>query len=769
MLTTREECKKGDYMVMYVWDSMAEIYSTLYPKTFFGKTTEANMIRSKNLCNLNLWNFKDVDRAVFPVHTPAHWSVCLQERRLVYLDSKAILSPYIQKKTILKAFKKIFESKVVLPEVAHVAYEPFTSKVNPEGTNQQTDSSACGFFSLGWAELFAQGVPEVWSVMDMARANSQRKQVEQFLRHAKLSGDGNTTYWRPDMREDVRAEVPAENALEDSDSDSDYDPDAKEAHDSVPQRTTMLDVESLLQMGRDHWRHGKGTKRTGTELDASAGKTGNDSGMCDGSPSRTRSKSKSKSRASRRPVRRRKKKLRPGDAVLKEDPRYDDGPRERIKIHPEEGDVALVASGKNWKREHPTEVNIATWNVTSITHNISEVNRAGGIDMERSQQVTRILYLMQKMKDEDLYLMCLQETRLPDKVFKYESGYVLVNHNTDRSSHYGVGVLLSPNAYLAWNRMERNRIVDGNGRSILLELATQVPEVSWYVLSQYSPRSKDPGAVRLFYTKAKSVMERIHANGHITLCGDYNGSVGRTHRGASAARRQVVGSKNPELLTENGDALVEFCMRFGLTLPQTYQDTGALDGITWVGNAMMRCKPRTYDYIICRRRQRSWYQEMEVRKTTWQGINTPHYPVVVTIRSGLDVKRHVSTSTKNQSTRLDSREKKLSLDCLMEGLQETRMPATSKGKRGDMESQVPLAQPDVEEENVAQRYWGYLLDNMEPSMTIIREVDTMMRNAGVLCENTRESALSWDHKNKQKFAELAQVRRKALKARVERR
>ena len=220
--------------------------------------------------------------------------------------------------------------------------------------------------------------------------------------------------------------------------------------------------------------------------------------------------------------------------------------RKRVFITPVGGSVSMVASGQNSK-ETPTEVKIASWNVTSISHKVCEVNSAGGIDMERSKQVVRILYLMQKMQKEGLYLMCLQETRLEDKVFRYKSGYVLVNHNTKRTGHNGVEILLSPNVYKAWNRAKRKRSVDGNGRAIFVELATQTQGVRWVVGSHYSPRSKFPGDVRLFYSKAGAILENIHGADHVTLCGDYNGAVGRSQRNSMLLQKEVVGFKNSHL------------------------------------------------------------------------------------------------------------------------------------------------------------------------------------------------------------------------------
>ena len=67
------------------------------------------------------------------------------------------------------------------------------------------------------------------------------------------------------------------------------------------------------------------------------------------------------------------------------------------------------------------------------------------------------------MKRMGLYLVCLQETRLGNKEYRYSGGYVLVNHNVGNNAHKGVGILLSPAAHKAWKKANCKRFFDGEG------------------------------------------------------------------------------------------------------------------------------------------------------------------------------------------------------------------------------------------------------------------------------------------------------------------
>ena len=205
--------------------------------------------------------------------------------------------------------------------------------------------------------------------------------------------------------------------------------------------------------------------------------------------------------------------------------------------------------------------------------------------------------------------------------------------------------------------------MDGDGRSITVTLATQTPGVHWVVGSQYSPRSKFPVMTQRFYEKTAEIISKIPPSDHITLCGDYNGAVGNAT--SDPLQQEVVGKKNPSLVTLNGEKLIQLCIQFDLTLPQTFRDTGPDGGVTWLGNSMMRCKPRVYDYVVCRKRHRSWFSKIQVVHN-WDGIRMPHYAVVAQIDSKYDRKDKHQPTKRMKQIKLEDRKPRVKLDSLSE-------------------------------------------------------------------------------------------------------
>ena len=62
----------------------------------------------------------------------------------------------------------------------------------------------------------------------------------------------------------------------------------------------------------------------------------------------------------------------------------------------------LVGSGMRTS-ETRTQVKVLQWNLTSLRHKGVIVNSSGFIDMERSRGLSKVIYLMTKMIEEDIY------------------------------------------------------------------------------------------------------------------------------------------------------------------------------------------------------------------------------------------------------------------------------------------------------------------------------------------------------------------------------
>lgn len=196
----------------------------------------------------------------------------------------------------------------------------------------------------------------------------------------------------------------------------------------------------------------------------------------------------------------------------------------------------------------------------------------------------------------------------------------------------------------------------------MVALATQCEGVRWMVTSQYSPLSKYRHLVKRFYADTYKILQNVHPADMLTLCGDYNGAVGNSVE-EDEDQKRIVGKYNPELVTANGKRLIELCRREELSIPQTFiEHKHDGKGVTWTGNIMMKCKPRVYDFIICKQRHRDWHTNVQVMRN-WSGIDTPHYAVLATIESARDPS--FLPGCKRKTAELGSRKARLKLHTLM--------------------------------------------------------------------------------------------------------
>lgn len=86
------------------------------------------------------------------------------------------------------------------------------------------------------------------------------------------------------------------------------------------------------------------------------------------------------------------------------------------------------------RSEKKVQAKVASWNVTSIRHTKASVNSAGAVNSAQSRSITSILYIIHQMVKHGVYVVCLQETKLENKVYHYDGGFVLVNQDMPTQS-----------------------------------------------------------------------------------------------------------------------------------------------------------------------------------------------------------------------------------------------------------------------------------------------------------------------------------------------
>ena len=621
-------------------EATLDILTEIYPATYFAQRWVWSMISTGNIANTGLWDLTGYTRIVFPMYRPGHWTVtvgCLRTRTLVHLDSLGGTNP-----AEVKKIKMFLDNLVNLPTVR--GSPKFRACKNPVGTSRQRDGSSCGFFVLGWIEKLAQGtsITQIHKSIQQRDIRTVRAQIRQYLRHARWLGPNSedNVVWCPNLQ----GVDPEQDTT--SDSESDFNPD-----DTATESTEEVEEEPELSMGAI------------SQLLQQAKAT-----------AERRAQENRNRRANRRRTRltqgHTKHHVKPGGKTKSED-------HGRAKMLPTGDGVPLMSVGRQTNTEVKVKVKIATWNVTSVKHTQVTVNSAGAVDSDRSRSIASILYIINQMLKHDIYVVCLQETRLENKVYRYDGGFVLVNHNTGNCQHKGVGILLSPAAYVAWRKTNCKRHFDGEGRSVMVELATQCNGIHWMIMSQYSPLSKYKHVVKKFYADTKEMLKAVRPNDMLTLGGDYNGVVGSS-TGRGTEHQCIIGKQNPQLLTANGEKLLELCRQQGLSIPQTFLESGHGGEATWTGNKMIRarCKPRVYDYLICNQRHRRWYTSVTVMRN-WRGIATPHFAVVATIESGQEISAMKRTA-KRKAVKLADRKPRLRLHTLMGELNPNKKKKDSK-------------------------------------------------------------------------------------------
>ena len=231
---------------------------------------------------------------------------------------------------------------------------------------------------------------------------------------------------------------------------------------------------------------------------------------------------------------------------------------------------------------------IACWNVCTL----------GSL----SEQSEKLVSLLQTMKDRNIELMALSESRWPGSgVTRIQSH--TIHHSSTPSTHVdGVAIVLSPFARSCWElAVSVFQVV--SERIIYIRIKIHYSFAS--IFAVYSPpnpindTSEAKAASENFYTLLQSFIASVSSHDMIIVLGDFNARVSK------AALSSVVGPHCTDECNFNGKQLLDLCACNNLLITNTWFRHKAVHQLTWYRDSDCSRPGHLIDYVLVKRRFRT--------------------------------------------------------------------------------------------------------------------------------------------------------------------
>lgn len=194
---------------------------------------------------------------------------------------------------------------------------------------------------------------------------------------------------------------------------------------------------------------------------------------------------------------------------------------------------------------------------------------------------------------------------------------LLYSGKPDRSES-GVGLLMS--RAVRRSLIEWNPITD---RIITARIRTRARTMS--IVQCYAPTDVDTCEIKdAFYDELSNTLNKVHKGDITMLMGDFNAQVGSNNTGY----QRVMGKHGTGIRTDNGDRLIELCMKYNLIIGGTIFPHKDIHKFTWKpprGSARNQI-----DHICISAKWRS--SLLDVRNKRGADLFTDHELVVATIQ-----------------------------------------------------------------------------------------------------------------------------------------
>ena len=249
---------------------------------------------------------------------------------------------------------------------------------------------------------------------------------------------------------------------------------------------------------------------------------------------------------------------------------------------------------------------VASWNVRSLRSGTRLKMIEGEFDEMKCYNLDKLQSIQRTMTEKNIWVMAIQDTRLPSKTCNLEGGWTLLSRGresvVDGRAAHGVALLLSPAATRVWKQDGKWQTSpkDEEGQWLYATFPIQPSRGEkgrrLVIMSAYGPTDcKYDGdkmigekieAKDKFWDRVEEALVAIPTHWPVILMGDFNarvsnynactteegvtGSGGNTYRNVSPVSANILGIHNLPARSDNGDRLISLCENHGMCIANTY-------------------------------------------------------------------------------------------------------------------------------------------------------------------------------------------------------
>ncbi|CAE7202128.1 unnamed protein product, partial [Symbiodinium sp. CCMP2456] len=218
---------------------------------------------------------------------------------------------------------------------------------------------------------------------------------------------------------------------------------------------------------------------------------------------------------------------------------------------------------------------------------LSDVDKSIALALERIQELAVA---------EQIWLIGLQETRLPSSAQLADSDFMMLNAAADEAGCYGCALWINLQQGYATTadetyRVQPTQVVVVNSSPRHLQVHIEAPRLSMTVLVVHAPRVATAGreGVQAFWNDRERELRQRPQRANVVLLVDANSHVG-------SITSHHIKSKDAEEENVEGSIFHAFLERVDCALPATFEECHQGDSWTWCGPGTTPAKHRI-DYI----------------------------------------------------------------------------------------------------------------------------------------------------------------------------
>ena len=270
-----------------------------------------------------------------------------------------------------------------------------------------------------------------------------------------------------------------------------------------------------------------------------------------------------------------------------------------------------------------SKTRMACWNVRSL----------GAL----SAQSAPLRGVISTMKEKNIDLLALSESRWPGSGSCSVSSYNILYSGTPSTHVHGVAIILSPRAKLSWEAAG-SVFHPISERILYIRLKSHLSFVS--VIAVYAPTNPVSSTADSstpsdnFYHLLQSTLSLVPKNDLLVILGDLNARVGAN----TTSWHSVIGPHTLGECNESGVKLLDFCANNQLLITNTWFQHKSIHQATWFRNGDRSRTGHMIDLVLVNTRFRSSVLDTRVYRNTYH--ESDHELVVSTFQFKIKSKRH---------------------------------------------------------------------------------------------------------------------------------